>query len=432
MIIVLGYLVFALHSPLLATVGQDAGREAAHAVLLDWRNARSSLHASLQEELRNETKAYACPRASEFAGRVGTHLSVWAAHEQNRGMTFQGEVVSVKIRATATSSDVEVRLRFLISDGRSRVQEEVTFLLECPGDPGAAYEDADCNGRFETGIDTAVDVSSGSYTVTGPECLVIRSSVPPIGAGTISLTSQGGHISIDVGLTSTVGAVQIQSGGGDILVFDKSVSAQTDLQILSSGGDILLEGSTLVAGGMVELRSEGGDINVQGGVLSAGSLIRIQSGNGDIRAGGGTWTATGTQCEVDSGSGSLYIDDSDVTCGTFVSFKSGGILDSSGSRLTATTDYIRFQFGTGSGDPRVVRAASSDMNAGTDIFINSAGDIDVTSADLESNLPLTLDASDAANTIFVDGAQFRDDNNLANVEPPGVNVVGTPAFGGTE
>jgi hypothetical protein len=128
LLLVMSYLVFSTQTALLATVGQEAGREATNPVFSDYLGIRTGFAEFLKQELTDSAGLVQCPSLeTNWKGRVETIMTMISQLESNRGQTFHGSFTDATITATEVTTIVE----FYISDGDSLITEEVKFVTAC-------------------------------------------------------------------------------------------------------------------------------------------------------------------------------------------------------------------------------------------------------------------------------------------------------------
>lgn len=245
-------------------------------------------------------------------------------------------------------------------------------------DPGFAYDDVNCNGRYNDPLDEQVsaEVQAGNYTT--PNCLVIPPSESDIrlsGAGSNDVFYQADAIYIapDVTVDGADGNVRMIADRGCIIVED--------------GATITADG----AGGDVHLRAEECiRIGKNVGITTNG-----QSGNEVIHA--GTFVTVGRDS-------------------VFRVNGIGGAFPILAEEGQISADDMTF---TGAGGALVELTADGNVIVDRTTFHISG-----------SSGMIVLDATSTAHEVHLDGASFDDGDDVAQVEPPGVTVIGTPASGG--
>lgn len=143
-LLVMAYLIFSTQTALLATVGQEAGREATSPLFMDFIGVRTSLAEILDDELRDSTGVIRCPtHNSNYQGRVDTMLVMISQLESNRGLSFHGTVLDLDYEEVITDvapavSNLELvtTIRLYLSDGDASIIEEVRYYTNCVGPPG--------------------------------------------------------------------------------------------------------------------------------------------------------------------------------------------------------------------------------------------------------------------------------------------------------
>lgn len=130
-LLVLAYLLFSTQSALLATVGQEAGREASQPLFNDYIAIRNSISQLLEAELTNAAgTAVNCPTSGqEWAGRVETLLSLLSQLEANRGQAFKGDFISTA--QTAIPGNRETIIDLYLTNGDATVMETTKFITAC-------------------------------------------------------------------------------------------------------------------------------------------------------------------------------------------------------------------------------------------------------------------------------------------------------------
>lgn len=143
-LLVMAYLIFSTQTALLATVGQEAGREATSPLSMDFISIRTTLAEILDDELRDSSGVIRCPTLnSNYQGRVDTMLAMLTQLEANRGLSFHGTFLDLDYEERITDvapavSNLELvtTVRLYLSDGDASIIEEVRYYTDCVGSPG--------------------------------------------------------------------------------------------------------------------------------------------------------------------------------------------------------------------------------------------------------------------------------------------------------
>lgn len=184
---------------------------------------------------------------------------------------WQADIPS-QVYALYALQDLEYRIGPLADNNGNTlaftgIQQDEIHIPE-DEDPGFAYHDLDCNGRFD-GSDTNEDANlqSGDYDVDYDFCLVIPASHGPITANEIDIHARS--ITIGVDLTSTGDRIHLKSDNGDVRIADGvTVDADQKLDIDVGNGDFVAPGATLIArGGDLTIDAKDGNIDVAGATL---------------------------------------------------------------------------------------------------------------------------------------------------------------------
>ncbi len=141
LLLVMSYLIFSTQTALLATVGQEAGREATSPLFTDFLIVRTGLAEAMDDELTDNAGVIQCPtRLTNWQGRVDTMLATITQLESNRGLSFHGTVVQVGSaefitdQAPAVSNlELLTEVQLYLSDGDASIIEEVRFYTNCVG-----------------------------------------------------------------------------------------------------------------------------------------------------------------------------------------------------------------------------------------------------------------------------------------------------------
>ena len=151
-----------------------------------------------------------------------------------------------------------------------------------PADPGFAYEDVGCDGRYHAGTDSnvAIDVADGSHDA-GNNCLVVPSSATPLVADSIDLRGEG--VTLRGAFTSTNGDIDIRAGDGTVDASGAVFAAQKDLDIRGNGPFLLAGITAATAEDDILIGwSGGGDdrpssVDLAGATLTGDDDVRVRS-----------------------------------------------------------------------------------------------------------------------------------------------------------
>lgn len=249
-------------------------------------------------------------------------------------------------------------------------------------DPWFAYEDTNNDNRYTEGVDIAIpdeEILDGSYEVTNNRHgLVVPKSVGPI--------------------ETTTGAIHLEAGQQGHLVVEVRLSAATELSLVA-GSDAILSDLIAEAPNGISVQA-GGTLDVQGAYLRAPAGPVTLAGDQALK---------GLRLTLEA------------AMGLELGSKQGPVQVARGS--LATQGPLTVEAG-GS-----ITAEHASLVAGGDILLDARGDIYVKASTLETPGDLELTAGNPKDTLFVEGARFRDANGVAKAGPKNVAIVGTPAEG---
>ncbi len=259
---------------------------------------------------------------------------------------------------------------------------EAEVVQDGSHDPWFAYEDANNDNRYTEGVDVAIpdqEILDGHYVVSDPRHgLVVPKSVGPI--------------------EPTDASIHLEAGSRGHLVVEVRLTSPAELSLISGQRAML---SDLVAEAQGTLTVESGDeLDV------TGAYLRSTADSVDLDA---QTTVRGHSLEIEA-AGALTID------------ARRGAIQVVASTLRAGTDL-----GLTAGDEIAVDQAS--LRATGSLHLAARGDVRVKQATLETQGAIELDGGKPNDTLFVEGARFRDANDTAKAGPQGIEIVGTPADG---
>jgi len=141
LLLVMSYLIFSTQTALLATVGQEAGREATSPLFTDFLVIRTGLAEVFEDELTDDGGVIQCPTLlSNWQGRVDTMLAMITQLESNRGLSFHGTVISIgpeefitDVAPAVSNQELKTEIQLYLSDGDASIIEEVRFYTNCVG-----------------------------------------------------------------------------------------------------------------------------------------------------------------------------------------------------------------------------------------------------------------------------------------------------------
>jgi hypothetical protein len=134
LLLVMAYLIFSTQTALLATVGQEAGREATNPLYAEFVGVRAGLAELLEEELTDSNGDVQCPDLlTNWKGRVETMLTMLTQLESNRGQSFHGVYVggSLDDVTSDTGDELVTEVTLYLSDGDASIHEEIRYYTEC-------------------------------------------------------------------------------------------------------------------------------------------------------------------------------------------------------------------------------------------------------------------------------------------------------------
>ncbi len=249
-------------------------------------------------------------------------------------------------------------------------------------DPWFAYEDVNNDNRYTEDLDIAIpdqDILDGHHVVSDPRHgLVIPKSVGTVqpDAGPIHLEAGArGHLVVEVRLASPSGITLI--AGQQATLSDLVAEAQGTITI-DAGDDLDVAGAYL--------RSSTGSVD-----LFAKKTLRGL----DLTAEATTSLSLGTK------QGAIQVHASSLTAGTTLDLDAGG----------------------------EITAEQASLQAGGPLTLDARGDVRVKQATLETPDDIEILGGNVKDTLFVEGARFRDANDTAKAGPNGIEIVGTPAEG---
>lgn len=326
-------------------------------------------------------------------------------------------------------------------------------------DPGHPYEDVDNDATFTAGRDVAIsplDIADGSHQVADPDHgLVIPLSTGGISAGTIDLAAGTGSgiLVVDVDMNALVGDIVLTSGG-NMSLGNRLVVSDIGRLTVTAGGCLEAEGLVAEAAEHVEFTAAhgiamdgaaavslsgrltvastgpGADVEAAGAVLESQDLATVLAGrhlraDGLAAASGLSDVGLGTAV---AGSGNASLRDALVTAQRDIDVDVGGHLDAVGIRASNGTGHVRLNATGGWLD-----VSDGLVGGGDEVELLAEGNVTVARASVFSaSSTILLDARDASRTIDVTDASFKDDNDVAQAAPDGVNVVGTPSSGSVD
>lgn len=136
-LIVLAFFLYSTQSTVVSSIGQEAGREVANALPSDYQGIRSSIAVQLEYELWDSTGTAICPTdEAEYRGRIQAKLVLLSKLESNRGQIFTGNFIDAVIPATNLVGadpprELQTQIDLYLTNGRSIISDEVTFITEC-------------------------------------------------------------------------------------------------------------------------------------------------------------------------------------------------------------------------------------------------------------------------------------------------------------
>lgn len=286
---------------------------------------------------------------------------------------------------------------------------------ECEGsdtgvfDPGFAYEDPNNDFLFTAGLDIPIPnevIRAGAYASVPGNGLVIPPSVGPIRVpGAMSYRTTGaGFTTIAVDLES--GSTLRLAAGQDVRLLNVTARSAGESANVAGGRGILASGSTVAASKTVTITSPGRMQLNATHLASERETIDVKiTREGALWASGVVARAQKT-INLEVARGSVLAERAD---------------------LTSVAETINL-LATGAGG--TVRAERATLTASLTINVNAARDLRLAGASLAaSESAIHLRSSSAAFSLDVSGARLDDANDVARVEPTGLAIVGTPAFG---
>ncbi|SFC49652.1 hypothetical protein SAMN05444422_10987 [Halobiforma haloterrestris] len=331
-----------------------------------------------------------------------------------------------------------------------------TVVETVPSIDGATIEYAvsdDGTAAFPSGPGTIQD---GEHTAE----LEARSN------GTITAYASSGGTGDRLDVT-----VRIESGGsglpeGRVAYHDENGNgayddgeptySESDLESLDVAGSLIVAKDAFSATGMdVSART----LTVEDGVqLSAESSgIQLTTTSGELRVGGtlNTTAGSGESVTLDA-AGRTTLSDGTVRSGGDISVSSVGVIvadeaafdgtaASDGSISIFGDDAVSMRRATVTTQGEITTAAGTSLDAsaagfestgdGRTVALESSGDmtLDRTAIDVGTGGTMSGDLNQGSNTLYVDGAEFRQngDPGTFDYSPNGVDVNGEPAVGST-
>ena len=129
LLLVMSYLIFSTQTALLATVGQEAGREATNPVASDFLALRSGFAELLENELTDSAGVVQCPDSlTNWQGRVETMMTMLTQLQSNRGHSFHGTIVTAP---TLVGGTLTTTVEFYLTDGDASIVDEIRFITSC-------------------------------------------------------------------------------------------------------------------------------------------------------------------------------------------------------------------------------------------------------------------------------------------------------------
>lgn len=132
LLLVMAYLIFSTQTALLATVGQEAGREASSPIFTDFVGIRGSLAKFMEDELTDTSDVVQCPDLlTNWKGRVESLLSMISQLESDRGQSFHGVYLTSSIDTAPTPDRLTTEVTLYLSDGDASILDEVRYFTDC-------------------------------------------------------------------------------------------------------------------------------------------------------------------------------------------------------------------------------------------------------------------------------------------------------------
>jgi len=225
-------------------------------------------------------------------------------------------------------------------------------------------------------------------------------------------------------LSSTSTLIKVTIGQGALLADGLAAHAKTDVDIESSGSLLNASMAVLVSSdGQVRLEAPNGHLLLVGAVASAKKDVSLNA----------LALTASTACLTSSSDnvvatlhGSANLTRTRVTAQKDVDIEANGAIDASRSVIGSERSSLTLRAGSGA-----VNLTGTWLSSRETLSVRAAGTMDVTSARFDAgNADITLEMATGSDTIYVDAATFSDKDDLAQVTPNTVNVVGTPLAGG--
>lgn len=130
-LVVIAFIMFSLQLSLLASLGQQAGRETQSPLVEDYLLLRRTLESLLPDELKDTAAVVRCPvDMAEYKTRLNATLLLLAALEENRGQSFRGLILSDSSTGVNPKTQY-ITIRLELTDGTSTVADEVEYNFKC-------------------------------------------------------------------------------------------------------------------------------------------------------------------------------------------------------------------------------------------------------------------------------------------------------------
>jgi hypothetical protein len=262
------------------------------------------------------------------------------------------------------------------------------------------YFDAD------QGIYLGTDLSSSAY-----KDITLRTANGDlfIGEGAVLDSSRNLLLKADQGHIVSENASYYSRSYSDITLQAGKYVSLVDVTLASSRNIVLhakniyLENVTLVtsSNGTIQLNGEQ-SVTIKNSVLRSSNLIDLSSG------------------------GAMSVQNTELVSQSYapIELRSVKEMNISGAKLQSS-NYIELA----SGGNLYAQGAKLSTSSWTDIRLLAAGDISVQNAALNASRDLLMTLGSSEQTLDVAGAELRDRDLQAQVEPRGVQMVGKPAYG---
>lgn len=296
-------------------------------------------------------------------------------------------------------------------------------------DPGFAYEDVDHDDRYDPDTDINLSdkqVTNGTYSTDGSNGLVIPPSVGDISASSIDF--EANDLTVAVNVTATSSTLTLNANNGQINATDvaiESTSYGTDVAIsgesaslptttIQSNGGVSINGTTTVdlSGGSVTSSGYGSTTLITAGTALISDTVISSSGETNIATNGGDLIANQVTINNSNYGASVQLNASGS-----VQMKESSIDTSGAVTIAAQNGELR-------GNKTMI-ATNDGWNM--DINLSADGSMILDGGEIRaSGVDPTATLGSSSETIYIEGTIIDSANDVLEVSPAGVTVVGSP------